>query len=61
MSANDNEWEYLHVPRGPVDEAITAIESAINRTLLPAGAEYIFGLVVEALREIERNKRERYL
>lgn len=64
MSANDNELDYLHAPRGPVDRAITKVEGLIAKAEsfldINSQTRELFLAVASALRELDRNKRERY-
>lgn len=60
MSAEDNELDYLHVPRNSVDAALMELHKIIDNTLLPIGTERVFRAVAKALREIDRDKRERW-
>ena len=55
MSAGDNELDYLDVPRGPVDEAITHVEKLIeeNAVFLSDDDMEIFEAIVVALRELQ--------
>ena len=54
MSAGDNELDYLDVPHGPVDKAITHIEKLIeeNAVFLSDDDMEIFEAIVVALREL---------
>lgn len=57
MSAEDNPLDYLHVPLTPVDRAITKLEDSMKTG---NDLAVVMKLVVAALRELDRCKRERW-
>lgn len=63
MSANDHELDYIHVPHGPVDKAITELEEAMAKWTYygpVSDTRQVFELTIKALRELNRAKRERW-
>lgn len=61
MSAEDNELDYLHVPRGPVDRAITDLEAKVeaHRYYADDVRDLLRG-VIRVLRALDQGKRERW-